>query len=40
VIVRGGTLVGAEGPTEADLAVEDGRIADISPESRARPGKR
>jgi allantoinase len=30
LIVRGGTLVTAEGPEEADLAVEDGRIAAIS----------
>ena len=32
LIVRGGTLVTADGPQEADLAVTDGRIADISPE--------
>jgi allantoinase len=30
LIVRGGTLVTAEGPEEADLAVEDGRITAIS----------
>lgn len=32
LIVRGGTLVTTEGPQEADLAVEDGRIAEISPD--------
>ena len=32
LIFRGGTLVTAEGPEEADLAVEDGRIAAISPD--------
>ena len=32
LIVRGGTLVTAEGPEEADLAVEGGRIAAISPD--------
>src|SRR5215216_2463484 len=32
LIVRGGTLVTAEGPQEADLAVADGKVADISPE--------
>jgi allantoinase len=31
LIVRGGTLVTDGGPEEADLAVEDGRIAAISP---------
>ena len=31
LIVRGGTLVTAEGPQESDLAVEDDRIAEISP---------
>jgi allantoinase len=29
LIVRGGTLVTADGPQEADLAVEDGRIVEI-----------
>ena len=32
MILRGGTLVTSDGPSEADLAVADGRIADISPE--------
>ena len=32
LILRSGTLVTADGPQEADLAVTDGRIADISPE--------
>ena len=32
LILRSGTLVTADGPQEADLAVIDGRIADISPE--------
>jgi allantoinase len=32
LIVRGGTLVTAEGPKEADLAVEDGRISAIWPD--------
>lgn len=32
VILRGGTLVTAEGPREADLAVSDGKIAGVSPE--------
>jgi allantoinase len=32
LILRGGTLITADGPLEADLAVADGRIADISPE--------
>lgn len=32
LVVRGGTLVGAEGPTAADLAVADGKIADIAPD--------
>jgi allantoinase len=32
LIVRGGTLVTADGPEEADLAVEDGRIAQITPD--------
>jgi allantoinase len=32
LILRGGTLVTADGPQEADLAVADGRIVDISPE--------
>src|SRR3712207_9191672 len=31
LIVRGGTLVGAEGPQEANLAVTDGKIAAIGP---------
>ena len=31
LIVRGGTIVGPSGPVEADLAVEDGRIAEIAP---------
>jgi allantoinase len=31
LILRGGTLVTADGPQEADLAVEDGRIAAIGP---------
>ncbi len=31
LIVRSGTLVGPEGPVEADLAVEDGKIAAIEP---------
>ncbi len=32
LIVRGGVIVGPEGPTEADIAVEDGRIAEIAPD--------
>ena len=32
LIVRGGTLVTADGPSEADLAVEDGKIAAIEPD--------
>ena len=32
LIVQGGTLVRAEGPTEADLAVSDGKIAAIAPD--------
>jgi allantoinase len=32
LIVRGGTLVGPSGAVEADLAVEDGRIAEIAPD--------
>ena len=32
LILRSGTLVTADGPQEADLAVTDGKIADISPE--------
>ena len=32
LIFRGGTLITADGPQEADLAVADGRLADISPE--------
>ncbi len=32
LILRGGTLVTAEGPQDADLAVEDGRIAAIGPD--------
>src|SRR3712207_2639171 len=32
LILRGGTLVTADGSQETDLAVADGRIADISPE--------
>jgi allantoinase len=32
LILRGGTLVTADSPQEADLAVAEGRIADISPE--------
>ena len=31
LILRGGTLVTADGPSEADLAVADGKIADVSP---------
>ena len=32
LIVRGGTLVMDDGPSEADIAVADGKIADIAPE--------
>jgi allantoinase len=32
LIVRGGTLVTTDGPSEADLAVEDGKIAAIEPD--------
>jgi allantoinase len=32
LIVRGGTLVTSDGPSEADLAVEDGKIAAIEPD--------
>jgi allantoinase len=32
LILRGGTLITADGPQEADLAVEDGRIAAIGPD--------
>lgn len=32
LIVRGGTIVGPSGPVEADLAGDDGRIADIAPD--------
>lgn len=32
VLIRGGTLVTPEGAVEADLAVEDGRISEISPD--------
>jgi allantoinase len=32
LILRGGTLVTADGPQDADLAVEDGRIAAIGPD--------
>jgi allantoinase len=30
LVVRGGTLVEASGPRDADLVVEDGRIVDIT----------
>jgi allantoinase len=32
LIVRGGAIVRPEGPVETDLAVEDGRIAEIAPD--------
>jgi allantoinase len=32
LIVKGGTLVTSDGPSEADLAVEDGKIAAIEPD--------
>lgn len=32
LILRGGTLVTAEGPREADLAISDGGISELSPE--------
>ena len=31
LILRGGTLVTAVGPSEADLTVANGKIADVSP---------
>ncbi len=39
VIVRGGTIVGAEGPAEADLAVADGKITAIGPELGGTTGE-
>jgi amidohydrolase family protein len=39
VILRGGTLVTDDGLQEADLAVADGRIADISPELEGAAGE-
>src|SRR3712207_6143763 len=39
LIVRGGTLVFAEGLEEADLAVADGRIAAVSPELEGTAGE-
>jgi allantoinase len=32
IIVRGGTIISAEGRNRADMAIEDGRIAEIAPE--------
>src|SRR5215216_4102172 len=39
LILRGGTLVAADGLQEADLAAADGRIADISPELEGAAGE-
>jgi allantoinase len=39
LILRGGTLVAADGLQEADLAAADGRIADISPELEGTAGE-